>query len=163
MSIISIEAALTGHLVLSTVHTNDATSVIMRLMDMGIEPFLINAAVTGVLAQRLVRKICEECKEDAKPTDTEQAVLDRFGFEIDRLYKGAGCDDCLQRGYKGRVGIFELLEMNSSLRLLIVQHPIFDAIYAQAREIGMQTLLEDGVQKVKHGTVTLQELIRVVV
>lgn len=159
---IAVEAALTGHLVLSTVHTNDAPSVIMRLMDMGIEPFLINAAVTGVLAQRLVRKICQHCKQSAAPTAEQEIILDRLGVICGTLYNGKGCDACLHLGYKGRVGIFELLVMDSDLRALIVQHPDFDFIYAQARAGGMQTLLEDGAQKLQQGVITLDELVRVV-
>jgi len=159
---IAVEAALTGHLVLSTVHTNDAPSVIMRLMDMGIEPFLINAAITGVLAQRLARKICTSCRQEAEPTVEQQIILNRLGIDCDTLYSGKGCDACLQLGYKGRVGIFELLVMDTDLRALIVQHPVFDAIYAQARASGMQSLLEDGTRKVQEGIITLDELVRAI-
>ncbi|MDR3551025.1 MAG: GspE/PulE family protein [Candidatus Babeliales bacterium] len=159
---IAIEAALTGHMVLSTLHTNDAPSVIMRLMDMGVEPFLINAAITGVLAQRLARKICVACRVEVLPDAQERKTLDRLGLQINKLYKGAGCDTCLNLGYKGRTGIFELLIMTSALRSLIVRRPHFDTIYAQAIADGMHTLLQDGAQKVKDGIITLQELVRAV-
>lgn len=159
---IAIEAALTGHLVFSTVHTNDAPSVVMRLMDMGIEPFLINAAITGVLAQRLARKICQSCKIEKAPNDQEAAILKKYNCEFKTLYSGAGCQNCLGLGYKGRVGIFELLVMTSSLRSLIVQHPSFDDIYRQARSDGMQSLTHDGLAKVEQGIISLPELLRVV-
>lgn len=158
----AIEAALTGHLVLSTIHTNDAVSVVMRLMDMGIEPFLINACLTGVLAQRLARKICAQCKISRAPTDQEMAVLEKYKLDIPVVYQGTGCAACMGLGCKGRIGIFELLVPSNALRSLIVQHPSFDALYAQALAEGMTTLCADGVQKVKDGTISLQELIRVV-
>lgn len=154
----AIEAALTGHLVLSTLHTNDAPGVIMRLMDMGIEPFLINAAVSGVLAQRLGRKICQSCKQQVTPSDHDTMILQRLGAELEHVYKGVGCTDCLGLGYKGRTGIFELLPMTSAMRSLIVNKPYFDAIYAQAQADGMHTLAQDGVQKIKEGIITPQEL-----
>lgn len=159
---IAIEAALTGHLVLSTLHTNDAPSALMRLMDMGIEPFLINASVTGILAQRLVRKICTYCKIKTEATPQEQAIIHKYGFNIPHLYKGTGCKECFNLGFKGRIGIFELLVVSNNVRSLIVQQPIFEDIYAQAIKDGMQTLLQDGIQKVSAGTISLQELIRVV-
>ncbi len=159
---IAIEAALTGHVVLSTVHTHDAPSVIMRLMDMGIEPFLINAAVSGVLAQRLARKICGNCRFSAEPTDQEQELLKRYGVDLPALYQGRGCDACFKLGYKGRVGIFELLIMSPQLRIQIGTQPSVDAITAQACKDGMQQLREDGLEKVRGGIITLQEFVRVV-
>ena len=143
----AIEAALTGHMVFSTVHTNDAASVVMRLMDMGIEPFLINAAITGVLAQRLARKICQSCKVGHEPTQQEAALLKKYGASLPMLYHGKGCNECGGLGYKGRTGIFELLTMTSALRSLIVQHPSFDDIYKQSCADGMQTLMHDGFSK----------------
>lgn len=158
----AIEAALTGHLVLSTIHTNDAVSVVMRLMDMGIEPFLINASVTGVLAQRLARKICTHCKISRAPTDQEKAVLDKHQLRVDVVYHGTGCAACMGLGYKGRIGIFELLIPSNKLRSLMVQHPSFDALHEQALTDGMITLVADGIQKVKDGLISVQELMRVV-
>lgn len=158
---IAIEAALTGHVVFSTLHTHDAPSAIMRLMDMGIEPFLINAALSGVLAQRLARTICVHCKIEYKPDEQEQVLLNELNVSHKVLYKATGCTKCSQLGYKGRTGIFELLTMTSSLRALVVQHPLFDNVYEQACADGMQTLLHDGIQKVCEGIITLQELVRV--
>lgn len=157
---VAIEAALTGHMVLSTLHTNDAPAVIMRLMDMGIEPFLLNASLTGVLAQRLARKICDNCKYEKQPDLEEQKILQRFNLTLDSVFKGKGCASCNQLGYSGRVGIFELLTMTSALRALIVHKPYFDAIYGQALADGMHTLAYDGAQKVQKGIITVQELIR---
>jgi len=159
---VAIEAALTGHVVLSTLHTNDAPSAIMRLMDMGIEPFLINASLTGVLAQRLARKICTQCREQVCPTDHEKKLLDRFGMHETMLYKGTGCSACNSLGYKGRVGVFELLGMTSALRTLVVQQPIFDDIHEQALSDGMCTLQQDGIHKVRNGIISLDELVRAV-
>lgn len=158
----AIEAALTGHLVLSTIHTNDAVSVVMRLMDMGIEPFLINASVTGVLAQRLARKICTQCKISRAPTDQESALLEKYKLDLEVVYQGTGCAACMGLGCKGRTGIFELLVPSNKLRSLMVQHPSFDALNKQALDDGMTTLLADGVHKVKESVISLQELMRVV-
>lgn len=159
---IAIQAALTGHLVLSTVHTNDAPSVIMRLIDMGIKPFLINAALTGVLAQRLARRICAECKVQKEPSEQENILLERLGVSLDSLYQGSGCDACNGMGYKGRIGIFELLVVSKELNELIDQHPHFNDIVLQAKKDGMLSLLNDGIIKVKNGDITLEELIRII-
>lgn len=159
---IAIEAALTGHQVFSTLHTTDAPGAIMRLMDMGIAPFLINAALTGVLAQRLVRTICVQCKYESTPSEQEQVLLDRYNIDVKRLFKGRGCNVCQRLGYKGRTGIFQLLIMTSFLRALIIRHPIFDDIHTQACSDGMQLLLDDGCTKLKQGIISLEELMRVV-
>lgn len=159
---IAIEAALTGHVVLSTLHTNDAASAIMRLMDMGIEPYLINAAVSGVLAQRLVRKLCNGCKESYSPNDHERVQLNKLNIKAEKLYRAKGCAQCNNHGYKGRTGIFELLTMTQALRTLIVQQPSFDAIHAQAIADGLSILGVDGGQKVRDGVISLDELVRVV-
>lgn len=159
---IAIEAALTGHAVFSTLHTNDSPGAIMRLMDMGIEPFLINAALTGVLAQRLARKICEHCREMVLPTEQEKELLMRLDADFDHLYVGKGCDFCFGMGYKGRVGIFELLVMTSQLRSLIVHRPIFDEIHRQARADGMKALREDALEKLKNGFISFHEFSRII-
>ncbi len=160
---IAIEAALTGHLVLSTLHTNNACSSIMRLMDMGIEPFLINASLTGVLAQRLVRKICTQCKEKFLPTNEESKMLEKLSISPKELYKGVGCSHCFNLGYKGRTGIFELLVMNDSLRALIIHNPHYELLYQKALEQDMQTLMHDASQKLTQGIISLQEFLRVIV
>jgi type II secretory ATPase GspE/PulE/Tfp pilus assembly ATPase PilB-like protein len=159
---IAIEAALTGHLVLSTLHTANAPSAIMRLMDMGVEPFLINAALSGVLAQRLVRKLCVACREQRKATPQEMYILQSLGIAHDMVYQAKGCAACNSLGYKGRVGIFELLEISPELRSLVIKQPQFDEIYKQALQDGMKTLVQDGAQKVADGTISLEELMRVV-
>lgn len=160
---IALEASLTGHFVFSTVHTGSAVRVIMRLMDMGIEPFLINASLTGVLAQRLARTICQSCLVAYAPNEEERSVLQRLAISVDQLYKGMGCDACQQRGCKGRTGIFELLAISDALRLLIVQNPNFTQLYEAARSDGMKTLFEDGVLKLQAGQISLAELMRVLV
>ena len=159
---IAIEAALTGHLVFSTLHTNGAPEAIMRLMDMGIEPFLINASVTGILAQRLARKICIHCRIEYVPTADEQNILKKLPLTIETVYKGKGCEHCFNLGHKGRVGIFELLLMNDAMRSLIIKQPIFESIHKQAIAHGMQTLLHDAAYKVAHGIISLAELMRII-
>ena len=159
---IAIESALSGHFILSTLHTQSAPGALMRLIDMGIEPFLVNAAVTGILAQRLARTICTSCKQEAQPTDQDKCMLEKLGISCDVLYEGIGCDDCFGLGYKGRVGIFELFVMSNKVRALLTKHSMLDDICKQALSDGMQPLLYDGIMKVKKGIITLQELMRAV-
>lgn len=159
---IAIEAALTGHLVLSTLHTTDAPSAIMRLMDMGIEPFLINAALSGVLAQRLARKLCVNCRQTRPATTEEKRLLKQCGINMNVVYEAHGCESCDNLGYKGRVGIFELLEISPELRSLIIKNPQFDEIYSQALTDGMKTLVKDGAHKVKEGIISLAEYARII-
>ncbi len=160
---IAIRAALTGHLVFSTLHTNDAPSAFTRLIDMGIEPFLVASSVEAVMAQRLVRTICEHCKEEQK---VEVDYLKRIGFPADEIgtakfYKGAGCEHCRQLGYQGRMGIYELLILNESLRPLILNRAPSSTIAAKAAEGGMRTLRTDGWNKVRAGQTTVEEVLRV--
>lgn len=161
---IAIEAALTGHLVFSTVHTNDAVHVVMRLIDMGIEPFLINASLTGVLAQRLVRKVCQQCREHYEPGVEEKRLLKKLSnfSDIHKLYRGIGCDSCHKTGYKGRTGIYELLEVSPKFRSLVSAHASIDEFYKQALSDGMHILLYDGLEKLQCGEITLAELMRVI-
>ena len=162
---IAVEAALTGHLVLSTLHTNDAPSATMRLADMGVEPFLIAATVIGVLAQRLSRRICSNCKE---PYTTKASELRRFGFGLDNpdeiitLYRGKGCDICRGSGYKGRLGIYELMTMNQEIAELIVRRATLGDIKAAAVANGMKDMKEDGLWKILNGHTTPDEVMRVV-
>lgn len=158
---VAIEAALTGHMVLSTIHTNDAPTVIMRLMDMGIEPFLLNASISGVLAQRLARTICPNCKQSYEPGQEDVAMLKQLGAQPITLYRGAGCDECAGTGYKGRTGIFELLEMTPAMRTLVSHSPHIDAVSKQATADGMRPLLSDGLAKLAAGHISLAELARV--
>ncbi len=162
---IAIEASLTGHLVLSTIHTNDAPSSVIRMVDMGVEPYLISATVIGVLAQRLARKICVNCKT---PYSVPAKDLRKFGLKTEdpeqpiTLYKGAGCETCRHTGYKGRLGIHELLRMNDEIAELIVRRAPIADVREAAKANGMYELREDGLFKVLEGITTPDEVMRVV-
>ena len=158
---IATQAALTGHLVFSTLHTNDASGAITRLADMGIEPFLISDAVIGVLAQRLVRVICPKCKEKLVPTDATLKDLKLKRSDDLALYHGKGCAKCKDTGYVGRVGIYELLIIDDELRKLIIAKAPADQIKAKAVELGMKTLYEDGIAKALEGITSVEEVLRV--
>jgi len=156
---IAVQASLTGHLVFSTLHTNDATGALTRLVDMGVEPFLIASSLLAVLAQRLVRRICPECKEPFHP---EEATLEELGLPKDQVfYHGRGCDACMQSGYRGRTGIFELLVMDNDIRHLLPAGADSVKMKDMAVRNGMATLFEDGLLKVKTGMTTLNEVLRV--
>ncbi|MBI5383673.1 MAG: Flp pilus assembly complex ATPase component TadA [Verrucomicrobia bacterium] len=160
---IAIRAALTGHLVFSTLHTNDAPSAFTRLIDMGIEPFLVASSVEAVMAQRLVRTICPHCKT---PEKVDRDYLLKIGFpehEIDAttFYRGAGCEECRSLGYQGRMGIYELLLVNEAVRPLILSRAAASTIAQRAIDHGMRTLRIDGWNKVKAGQTTIQEVLRV--
>ena len=158
---IAVQASLTGHLVLSTLHTNDAPASITRLINIGVEPYLISAAVNGILAQRLVRKICQSCKQPHTPSDELAKVLLRAGFSGGDLFKGAGCDKCRQTGYSGRVGIYELLKMDDALRDAVTTNPDVNVLRRMCRDSGLKSLREDGWRKVKAGMTTVDEVLRV--
>lgn len=160
---VAIQAALTGHVVLSTVHTVDAPSVIMRLMDMGIEPFLINASLTGVLAQRLARCLCSSCKYPRLVTQEERILFEKQhrSLPCDTVYDSTGCGDCFGVGYKGRIGIFELLVMTKELRAVISKEPCADALAYFLQSQGSKTLLDDGIEKIVQGIISVQECARV--
>jgi type II secretion system protein E len=160
---IAIRAALTGHLVFSTLHTNDAPSAFTRLIDMGIEPFLVASSVEAIMAQRLVRTICPHCKTEQK---IERSYLQRVGFpedEIDtaKFWHGTGCEQCRQLGYQGRLAIYELLMLNEQLRPLILGRAAATTIAQRAIELGMRTLRVDGWNKVRNGVTTIEEVLRV--
>lgn len=163
---IAVNAALTGHLLLSTFHANDAATAIPRLLDMGVEPFLLASTLELLIAQRLARKICQHCRISFSATPSEinsgNKDLSRFfsGRKIS-LYKGKGCDACGQSGYKGRTAIFELIAVTPELQNLILKHPSSQEIWEIARSQGARTLFEDGIEKVKNGVTTLEELLRV--
>ena len=157
-----LTGAETGHLVLSTLHTNDAPSSITRLINIGIEPFLISAALNAVLAQRLVRKICSNCKRPVDTIrDTHAAYLKRIGATLPSSFQGAGCDKCHQSGYKGRMGIYEFLELNEGLRDVISNNPSLTDLRRAAKTADMRSIQEDGLAKVAQGTTTLEEVMRV--
>ncbi len=160
---IAIRAALTGHLVFSTLHTNDAPSAFTRLIDMGIEPFLVASSVEAIMAQRLVRTICPHCKTEQK---VERSYLKKIGFPEEEIAStkfmhGAGCEDCRQLGYQGRLAIYELLLLNEQLRPLILNRSSSTTIAQKAMEQGMRTLRTDGWNKVKAGITTIEEVLRV--
>jgi type IV pilus assembly protein PilB len=163
---IAIEAALTGHLVLSTLHTNDAPSAITRLTEMGIEPFLVGSALDCVLAQRLARKLCSKCKEAYVPTK-EMMVENRFTWSDDEplptLYRPVGCSACSKTGYKGRLALHEVMAVSEDIERLAVEHASALTIGKVAREQGMITLRDDGLAKVKAGHTSIEEILRVVV
>ncbi len=165
-SMIAIEAALTGHLVLSTLHTNDAPGAVARLMDMGVEPFLIASATVGVMAQRLLRKVCEKCKQ---PYEPPKDAIRRLGMnlsEIDKgrvtFFRGRGCEVCKGTGYKGRIGCYELMPITDKVRELILAHASAYAIREAAIEAGMRSLKEDAMEKILLGVTTLEESLRVI-
>lgn len=164
---IAVQSALTGHLVFSTLHTNDAVSSLTRMIDMGIAPFLISSSVVGVMAQRLVRKICPKCIEEYFP---EKGVLDnlKINFEIPnrdnlKFYRGKGCDYCKNTGYRGRTAIFEVVRINDEIRSMIMKNTSSNVIKDIAIKNGMRTLLDSGIQKVLNGETTIDEVLRVAV
>jgi type IV pilus assembly protein PilB len=159
---ISVQSALTGHLVFSTLHTNDAPSSLTRLIDMGVEPFLISSSVIGIIAQRLVRTICPACKQAYSPS---KEIINDIGVKLPegnlKFYKGTGCKACKNTGYKGRIGIFEILMLDDKIRDLILAKTSSSQIKRIAHEAGMRTLREDGITKVLAGATTIDEVIRV--
>ncbi len=157
----AVQAALTGHLVLSTLHTNDAPSSVTRLVNIGLEPFLVGAAVNAVLAQRLVRRICEHCKQRQAPGEELAEFLELNGMPADSIYVGAGCDKCRNTGYSGRVGIYELLVADDQLRDVIARNPNVSEFRRLCIERGMKPLRQDGLAKAALGQTTVQEVLRV--
>jgi type IV pilus assembly protein PilB len=157
---LATQAALTGHLVLSTLHTNDAPGAITRLYNLGIEPYLVGASIGGVLAQRLVRKLCQSCKEPYEPSPNEKRQLERFSEGVETLYKPKGCPRCRNLGFAGRIGIYELLLPDDNMIERISQGATLNEIREIARSTGMKTLRQDGVDKVKSGITTLEEVYR---
>ena len=158
---IAVQAALTGHLVLSTLHTNDAPASITRLVNIGVEPYLISAAVNAVLAQRLIRKICQHCKEEFEPSAELREFLTLQGFTSARSFRGKGCDRCRKTGYAGRLGIYELMVMDDSLRDVVTRNPDVTQLRKLCRERGLVTLRQDGFDKAMRGLTTVDEILRV--
>jgi type IV pilus assembly protein PilB len=160
---IAVRAALTGHLVLSTLHTNDAVSTISRLLDMGIEPFLVASSIVGVVAQRLVRRVCEQCAEPYNASEAEQRWLAARGYPTTQLRKGRGCGHCNNTGYKGRLAIHEMVMMDEPLRSLVLdKRPDSDyRNYLQSK--GFKSMLEDGLTKAAMGLTTVTEVLRVTI
>jgi general secretion pathway protein E len=157
---IAVQAALTGHLVLSTLHTNDSASSVTRLLDMGVQPFLVSSSVVAILAQRLIRKVCLDCAKKYTPSETElaNAGLTPEALKGRQLYRAVGCPHCLNTGYVGRLGIHEFLPMDEDIRALVMQNVDAGTIKKAAMAKGMLTLREDGVQKALRGLTTLEEV-----
>ncbi|MGD0769698.1 MAG: GspE/PulE family protein [Tepidisphaeraceae bacterium] len=158
---LATQAALTGHLVLSTLHTNDAPGAITRLYNLGIEPYLVGATLVGVMAQRLVRKLCQHCKESYAPGVNEKRQIERLAGNIDTLFKARGCPRCRNLGFSGRIGIYELLVPDDAMIELISQGGTLNDLRDIAKKQGMTTLRGDGMEKVKAGITTLEEIYRV--
>jgi len=164
---IAIHAALTGHLVLSTLHTNDAPAAISRLLDMGVEDFLINSALIGVLAQRLLRRVCDRCRTEVSlPPDVRrefriEELKTRYGIAEESLVRGTGCPHCVGTGYRGRVGIYEFLKYDGDFKQTVLQHHSYQKLKEEAEKLGMRNLREDALLKLIKGTSTLDEVLRV--
>ena len=159
---IAVQASLTGHVVFSTLHTNDAPSTVTRMKDMGVPTFLITATVEAILAQRLVRRICAGCREAVEPTEDQilELQLDPKDVKGKSFFRGAGCNSCNNTGYKGRVGLFELMIMDDELREMIMNNAQTDHLRDRAKEKGMTLLRDVGLQFLFDGTTTAEEVIR---
>jgi type IV pilus assembly protein PilB len=159
---IAVQASLTGHLVFTTVHTNDAPSTILRLVDLGVESFLITATVEAIVAQRLVRKICEKCKEEYDPSDEELLELQFHRKDVvgRTFFRGKGCETCNNSGYRGRLALFEIMEFDDSLRELILAQASTAVIRVEAQKRGMRSLRECGMLSIFDGQTTIDEVVR---
>jgi type IV pilus assembly protein PilB len=159
---ISVQASLTGHLVFTTLHTNDAPSSILRLLDLGLEPFLVTATLEAVVAQRLVRRICLHCKEEYVPTEEQlmELALRTSDVQGRTFYRGRGCDNCNHSGYRGRRAIFEIMRIDDELREMIMQRSSTSAVRVEAKRRGMRTLRESGLMSIFEGQTTIDEVVR---
>jgi type II secretory ATPase GspE/PulE/Tfp pilus assembly ATPase PilB-like protein len=156
---IAVQSALTGHLVFSTLHTNDAPTAVTRLVDMGLEPFLVASTVEGLMAQRLVRRICKSCKKELKGSESEVSSL--LPPDVKTVWKGTGCDDCRGTGYRGRQGVFELLVVDDEMREMILKREAANRLKKYAIDHGMRTLRDDGWDRVRAGVTTAEEVLRI--
>ena len=164
-ALIAVQSALTGHLVLSTLHTNDSVASITRLIDMGIEPFLLASSIQGVMAQRLVRTVCSNCKRGVKTIKAIAVKFEEYGIPAEslRLAKGEGCETCNGTGYKGRAGVHELFVMTEEMRRIVLERGLPSDMKKLALEQGLRTLYHDGLMKVAQGITTIEEVLRVAV
>jgi general secretion pathway protein E len=159
---IAVQASLTGHLVLATLHTNDAASAVTRLADMGAEPYLLASSLLGVLAQRLVRTLCPVCRESAAPSEGERKLLDSLGLTgIDKVWSAPGCAECNDTGYRGRTGVYELLLVDDAIRRGIHDRADEISLREAATRAGMSSLRRDGARWIASGATSLAELVRV--
>jgi general secretion pathway protein E/type IV pilus assembly protein PilB len=158
---IAVQASLTGHLVFSTLHTNDAPSAVTRLVDIGVKKFLVASSVRAIMAQRLVRRVCSNCAEPYEPNEPELRALNLKPEQLEQanFRKGRGCDKCRGTGYKGRMGIFEICVLDDEIRRMVNEGLGVSAIRQRARDLGMRTLREDGIRKVLAGMTTPDEVI----
>ncbi|MBI2343417.1 MAG: type II/IV secretion system protein [Deltaproteobacteria bacterium] len=156
----AVRAALTGHLVFSTLHTNTAAGAIERLADMGVEPFLVGSALLGVMAQRLVRRICSDCREEVTPNEMLRETMARIGY-AGPLFRGKGCAACRMSGYRGRIGLFELMVVDDQMRRMVTEGKTGDAVRRHVREQGVRDMRGDGCEKIRQGITTLEEVLRV--
>ncbi|WP_108669433.1 GspE/PulE family protein [Peribacillus acanthi] len=158
---IAVRASLTGHLLFSTLHTNSALTTIPRLLDMDIEPYLVVSSLAGVVAQRLIRKVCKECVIEYEPSQMEKDVFHKRGIKVDKLYKGSGCPNCQNSGYKGRLAIHEVLVVDDNIRTMMTNNKPLVEIKSYAMKTGMIFLIDDGLLKAKNGLTTVEEVLRV--
>ncbi|WP_342559664.1 ATPase, T2SS/T4P/T4SS family [Psychrobacillus sp. FSL W7-1457] len=158
---IAVRASLTGHLVLSTLHTNSAVESVSRLKDMGIEPFLLSSSLVGIVAQRLVRKVCRDCRESVVPSVREKEIFMERGIEIDKIRRGKGCPACNQTGYRGRLAIHEVLRVDEYVKEIILTGKSPSVLKSHMKETGFLSLLDDGLMKVRDGLTTTEEVLRV--
>jgi general secretion pathway protein E/type IV pilus assembly protein PilB len=160
---IAVQAALTGHLVFSTLHTNDAPSAVARIVDMGVKPFLVASAVRAIMAQRLIRKVCVKCRQPYTPSENEMKTLKLNPEEMKNatIVRGTGCNECSRTGYRGRMGIYEIFQITDDVRKLIYDKVPSNVIRIRARELGMRTLREDGIRKIMAGITTPEEVISI--
>lgn len=160
---VAIRASLTGHLVLSTIHTNDSLGTVTRLLDMGVEPFLIASSLSGIVSQRLVRRVCRDCAEEQAPTKREIEIFAKRGLTIDRIVRGRGCSSCNMTGYKGRIAIHEVLVINDDIRKVIMNGESFTKLRELAIKAKTIFLIDDGLLKVKQGITTTEEILKMAI
>jgi type IV pilus assembly protein PilB len=160
---VAIRASLTGHLVLSTLHTNDSVGTVTRLLDMGVEPFLLASSLSGIVAQRLVRKVCRDCMEEQEPSKREMEIFAKRGMKIDKIPRGKGCSSCNMTGYKGRVALHEILVINEEIRRVVMNGESFQRLKEIAVKNKTIFLIDDGLLKVKQGLTTTEEVLRVAI
>jgi type II secretory ATPase GspE/PulE/Tfp pilus assembly ATPase PilB-like protein len=158
---IAVQAALTGHMVLSTLHTNDAPGAVTRLYNVGVEPYLISASLVGVLAQRLVRRLCPNCSEETPASPSVIRSAERLGQTVTRVFVGSGCSKCRKSGYAGRTGLYEMLVPDDEMRDAITAGATLNDLRGHARRTGMKSLIEDGFEKIGKGVTSAEEVLRV--
>ncbi|WP_153464686.1 GspE/PulE family protein [Sediminibacillus terrae] len=158
---IAVRSSLTGHMVFSTLHTNSAMAAIPRLFDMKVEPYLVVSSLSGIMAQRLVKKLCKNCKRSRELNEMEKEIFQRHNIAIDRIYEGIGCNSCRQTGYKGRTAIQELLVIDDAVRQMMMENSTMSEMKKYLKQRGMKFLMDDGLEKVMQGTTSLEEVLRV--